>query len=163
MTANITIYTQVLENVMKIPVAATSFRPDSLIIKKYKINSPFANGKKQKGQWKKQNKNKDKDTGPKDEAAVWVIAKDSTLSRKKIKTGMDNDTEIQVVSGLTKNDNIITGYKLYLKNLLMRKQKVRSCLKEEVAATIKAAVVADRDKDRDSTTQQIKLQLATSN
>lgn len=116
MTANITIYTQVLENVMKIPVAATSFRPDSLIIKKYKINSPFANGKKhEKGQWKKQNKNKDKDTGPKDEAAVWVIAKDSTLSRKKIKTGMDNDTEIQVVSGLTKNDNIITGYKLLSK------------------------------------------------
>lgn len=116
MTANITIYTQVLENVMKIPVAATSFRPDSLIIKKYKINSPFANGKKhEKGQWKKQNKNKDKGTGPKDEAAVWVIAKDSTLSRKKIKTGMDNDTEIQVVSGLTKNDNIITGYKLLSK------------------------------------------------
>lgn len=116
MTANITIYTQVLENVMKIPVAATSFRPDSLIIKKYKINSPFANGKKhEKGQWKKQNKNKDKDTGPKDEAAVWVIAKDSTLSRKKIKTGMDNDTEIQVVSGLTKNDNIVTGYKLLSK------------------------------------------------
>lgn len=116
MTANITIYTQVLENVMKIPVAATSFRPDSLIIKKYKINSPFANGKKhEKGQWKKQNKNKDKDTGPKDEAAVWVIAKDSTLSRKKIKTGMDNDTEIQVVSGLNKNENIITGYKLLSK------------------------------------------------
>ncbi|HCN51367.1 MAG TPA: efflux RND transporter periplasmic adaptor subunit [Chryseobacterium sp.] len=116
MTANITIYTQVLENVMKIPVAATSFRPDSLIIKKYKINSPFANGKKQeKGQWKKQNKNKDKDTRPKDKAAVWVIAKDSTLSRKKIKTGMDNDTEIQVVSGLTKNDNIVTGYKLLSK------------------------------------------------
>lgn len=114
MTANITIYTQVLENVMKIPVAATSFRPDSLIIKKYKINSPFANGKKHdKGQWKKQNK--DKETGPKDEAAVWVIAKDSTLSRKKIKTGMDNDTEIQVVSGLTKNDNIVTGYKLLSK------------------------------------------------
>jgi HlyD family secretion protein len=44
-----------------------------------------------------------------------VIAKDSTLSRKKIKTGMDNDTEIQVVSGLTKNDNIITGYKLLSK------------------------------------------------
>jgi len=34
MTANITIYTQVLDSIMKIPVAATSFRPDSLIIKK---------------------------------------------------------------------------------------------------------------------------------
>ena len=112
MTANITIYTQVLDNIMKIPVAATSFRPDSLIIKKYKINSPFANGKKhEKGQWKKQGK----ETENKSEAAVWIIAKDSTISRKKIKTGMDNDTEIQVVSGLNKNDNIITGYKVLSK------------------------------------------------
>lgn len=112
MTANITIYTQVLNNVMKIPVAATSFRPDSLVIKKYKVNSPFANGKKhEKGQWKKQ----DKGTENKSEAAVWIIAKDSTISRKKIKTGMDNDTEIQVISGLNKNDNIITGYKVLSK------------------------------------------------
>ncbi|WP_114821395.1 efflux RND transporter periplasmic adaptor subunit [Chryseobacterium sp. KLBC 52] len=112
MTANITIYTQVLDNIMKIPVAATSFRPDSLVIKKYKVNSPFANGKKhEKGQWKNQNKG----TENKNESAVWVISKDSTISRKKIKTGMDNDTEIQVVSGLTKNDNIITGYKVLSK------------------------------------------------
>jgi HlyD family secretion protein len=112
MTANITIYTQVLNNVLKIPVAATSFRPDSLVIKKYKVNSPFANGKKhEKGQWKKQNKG----TENKSEAAVWIIAKDSTISRKKIKTGMDNDTEIQVISGLNKNDNIITGYKVLSK------------------------------------------------
>ncbi|QXU49071.1 efflux RND transporter periplasmic adaptor subunit [Chryseobacterium sp. D764] len=112
MTANITIYTQVLDSIMKIPVAATSFRPDSLIIKKYKINPPFANGKKhEKGQWKKQGK----ETENKSEAAVWIITKDSTISRKKIKTGMDNDTEIQVVSGLNKNDNIITGYKVLSK------------------------------------------------
>lgn len=112
MTANITIYTQVLDNIMKIPVAATSFRPDSLVIKKYKVNAPFANGKKhEKGQWKNPNKG----TENKNETAVWVIAKDSTISRKKIKTGMDNDTEIQVISGLNKNDNIITGYKVLSK------------------------------------------------
>lgn len=113
MTANITIYTQVLDNVMKIPASATSFRPDSLIVQKYKVNSPFANGKKhEKGQWKKQS---GKTSEKKSEAGVWVIAKDSTISRKKIKTGMDNDTEIQVISGLDKNDNIITGYKVLSK------------------------------------------------
>ncbi|REC59526.1 efflux RND transporter periplasmic adaptor subunit [Chryseobacterium pennae] len=113
MTANITIYTQIIDNIMKIPVAATSFRPDSLVIQKYKINSPFANGKKhEKGQWKKQ---KTKGMDKKNEMGVWVIAKDSTISRKKIKTGMDNDTEMQVISGLDKNDNIITGYKLLSK------------------------------------------------
>lgn len=112
MTANINIYTQIVENIMKIPAAATSFRPDSLIIQKYKISSPFANDKThEKGQRKKQNKGTDK----KDEATVWVIAKDSTISRKKVKTGMDNDTEIQVISGLSTNDNIITGYKVLSK------------------------------------------------
>ncbi|SMD02452.1 efflux RND transporter periplasmic adaptor subunit [Chryseobacterium sp. YR221] len=112
MTANINIYTQIVENIMKIPAAATSFRPDSLIIQKYKISSPFANDKThEKGQRKKQNKGTDK----KDEATVWVIAKDSTISRKKVKTGMDNDTEIQVISGLNTNDNIITGYKVLSK------------------------------------------------
>ncbi|WP_294318544.1 efflux RND transporter periplasmic adaptor subunit [uncultured Chryseobacterium sp.] len=110
MTANITIYTQVLKNVMKIPAAATSFRPDSLVMKKYKVDSPFANGK-----------GKRKGTGPKKEksgmenksesASVWIIGKDSVITRKRIRTGMDNDTEIQVISGLNKNDNIITGYK----------------------------------------------------
>ncbi|WP_250252972.1 efflux RND transporter periplasmic adaptor subunit [Chryseobacterium sp. Marseille-Q3244] len=114
MTANITIYTQVLENVMKIPTAATSFRPDSLVIQKYKINSPFANAKAhEKGQGKKQGMKKG--TDKKNEAGVWVIAKDSTISHKRIKTGMDSDTEIQVISGLDKNDNIITGYKLLSK------------------------------------------------
>ncbi|WET49097.1 efflux RND transporter periplasmic adaptor subunit [Chryseobacterium indologenes] len=114
MTANITIYTKVLENVMKIPAAATSFRPDSLIIQKYKINSPFSHSKThEKGQWKKQGIKKE--TDKKNEAGVWIISKDSIISRKRIKTGMDSDTEIQVISGLDKNDNIITGYKLLSK------------------------------------------------
>jgi HlyD family secretion protein len=107
MTANIAIYTTILENVMKIPVAATSFRPDSIIAKKYKINSPFANGKKGKERQKKNTQGTEK----KSEAGVWIISKDSIISRKKIKTGMDNDTEIQVISGLTANENVITGYK----------------------------------------------------
>ncbi len=111
MTANITIYTQVLENVMKIPASATSFRPDSLVIKKYKLSAPFAKGKK--GKKGESNRQKDTQSGndSNNESGVWVIGKDSIITRKRIKTGMDNDTEIQVISGLNKNDNIITGYK----------------------------------------------------
>ncbi|MCA6068427.1 efflux RND transporter periplasmic adaptor subunit [Chryseobacterium sp. RG1] len=112
MTANITIYTEVLDNIMKIPASATSFRPDSLVVKKYKIDSPFANGKKgKKGRKGSGQTNEQSGSKSSDEAAVWVIGKDSVITRKKIKTGMDNDTEIQVISGLNKSDNIITGYK----------------------------------------------------
>jgi HlyD family secretion protein len=107
MTANITIYTNVLENVMKIPVAATTFKPDSIVAEKYKINSPFAKGKKQGHKQKKSGASSTDKNG----AGVWIIGKDSIISRKKIKTGMDNDTEIQVISGLNTSDNIITGYK----------------------------------------------------
>lgn len=109
MTANITIYTEVLENIMKIPASATSFKPDSLVIKKYKTNPPLANGKKgKKGKGSEQIKEK---SVTENESSVWVIGKDSIITRKRIKTGMDNDTEIQVISGLNKSDNIITGYK----------------------------------------------------
>lgn len=107
MTANITIYTVVLENIMKIPVAATSFKPDSLVVKKYQINPPFKNSKKGENKHKRNTKN----TENKTESAVWIIGKDSIISRKKIKTGMNNDTEVQVISGLNSNDNIVTGYK----------------------------------------------------
>lgn len=110
MTANITIYTQVLKNVMKIPVAATSFRPDSLVMKKYKVGSPFANGKgKRKGSGPKKEKSGMENKS--EAAGVWVIGKDSIITRKRIRTGMNNDTEIQVISGLDRNDNIFTGYK----------------------------------------------------
>jgi HlyD family secretion protein len=109
MTANITIYTQVLENVMKIPASATSFRPDSLIIKN--ISSMLLLQKVKMGKRKNTGKRSTQaGTGSNNEAGVWVIGKDS-ITRKRIKTGMDNDTEIQVISGLNKNDNIITGYK----------------------------------------------------
>ncbi|WP_294311251.1 efflux RND transporter periplasmic adaptor subunit [uncultured Chryseobacterium sp.] len=110
MTANITIYTQVLKNIMKIPAAATSFRPDSLVMKKYKVDSPFANGKgKRKGSGPKKEKSGGENKS--EAAGVWVIGKDSIITRKRIRTGMNNDTEIQVISGLDRNDNIFTGYK----------------------------------------------------
>ncbi|WP_228437522.1 hypothetical protein [Chryseobacterium sp. 7] len=60
---------------------------------------------------------------------------------------MDNDTEIQVVSGLNKNDNIITGYKVLSKNHPADRLKAHSCLKEEVAEIIKTAEVAAEVQD----------------
>ncbi|WP_294241291.1 hypothetical protein [uncultured Chryseobacterium sp.] len=95
---------------MKIPAAATSFRPDSLVMKKYKVDSPFANGKgKRKGTGPKKEKSGGENKS--EAAGVWVIGKDSIITRKRIRTGMNNDTEIQVISGLDRNDNIFTGYK----------------------------------------------------
>ena len=116
MTANISVVTSNIPNVMKIPMSATSFRPDSLVAQNFKINSPFNNGKKQ---WNGKNAggnnggpNNGSTAQNKNESGVWILAADNqTISHKKIRTGKSNDTEIQVISGLDVNDNIITGYK----------------------------------------------------
>ncbi|ATL45379.1 efflux RND transporter periplasmic adaptor subunit [Elizabethkingia sp. HX WHF] len=111
MTANITVTTKELPKVMKIPTQAIAFHPDSLVAKSYVINAPAFKNKKHKGAGKQGFSKK----GATDQAGVWILNKDNTIVHKKIKTGMDNDTEIQVVSGLEKGDNIITGYKMLTK------------------------------------------------
>jgi len=112
MTANITVTTKELPKVMKIPAQAIAFHPDSLVAKAYVINAPAFKNNKKHGGFGKQGFNKKRAS---DEAGVWILNKDNTIVHKKIKTGMDNDTEIQVVSGIEKGDNIITGYKMLSK------------------------------------------------
>ncbi|MDQ0475581.1 efflux RND transporter periplasmic adaptor subunit [Chryseobacterium sp. MDT2-18] len=112
MTANIAVITSDVPKVMKIPVQAITFKPDSLVAKNYKINTPYPSVKKKQwnGQKPAANKNKSKE-----EATVWVLAADQSLTMKKIKTGTSNDTDLQVISGLSLNDNVITGYKTLTK------------------------------------------------
>jgi len=42
-------------------------------------------------------------------AVVWV-KQDTTLVLRRVITGMTNETERQVLSGLTTNDIVVTGY-----------------------------------------------------
>jgi len=42
-------------------------------------------------------------------AFVW-LKKDSTLSLHPIKTGMDDETEVEVIAGLDSTDVVVTGY-----------------------------------------------------
>ncbi|WHF52433.1 efflux RND transporter periplasmic adaptor subunit [Chryseobacterium gotjawalense] len=108
MTANISVITSDLPNVMKIPVQAVTFKPDSLVASTHPINSPY--NITQKKQWNGQKPSANK-TKPKEEVTVWILEADQSLSMKKIKTGTSSDTELQVISGLSLNDNVITGYK----------------------------------------------------
>ena len=112
MTANISVLTSDLPNVMKIPAQAISFKPDSLVALKYKMDAPL-----QMTQKKRQNPQKTEQQKPhykpasKDKAEVWILKPDNSIIQKEIKTGLNNDTDLQVISGLTLNDQVITGYK----------------------------------------------------
>lgn len=114
MTANITIYTKEVPNVMTIPARALQFQPDSILGQYYRIEGavPHGNGRRH------QNRKADNmppapaydSTAPATATATVWLKKDSSIVAQKITTGMNDETEVQVVSGLTPNDEIITGY-----------------------------------------------------
>ncbi len=114
MTATITIYTKEVNNVMVIPASALQFRPDSVLAKTYTIvggfngsgNKSHRGGGNRSGMALGQNT---VDTGSVQHAVVWV-KNDSTLTLHPIMIGMNDETQAQVVSGLTLNDTIVTGY-----------------------------------------------------
>jgi len=101
MTASITVYTKEINNTLLLPAKSMIFKPDSILAGKFNIQQVKANNMK----------------GKKDSAAVqdgtqgfvWV-KKGNDITRRSISVGMDDETQFQVLSGLTVNDEIVTGY-----------------------------------------------------
>lgn len=115
MTASITVYTREVENAMLIPAKALKFRPDSALLKKYVIERGGNRGERREGPGRigspggGQVRHTGKDsTGGGERAFVWV-KKDSTLSRRMIMTGLSDGSNVQVLSGLSLDDVIVTG------------------------------------------------------
>jgi HlyD family secretion protein len=106
MTANVTIYTHEADSAMLIPVKAIKFRPDSALEKKYKIvhaqrsdNTAETRTKGGKG---------GKSGGDNTHASVWVL-QGKQLIQKRIKTGLNNNIDVQVLEGLSADDVVVTG------------------------------------------------------
>jgi HlyD family secretion protein len=123
MTANITVFTREIQNAMLVSAKATRFKPDSTLLKKYTIEG----GGFQRGDRKGSGNMRIGSASPKDSASagsrrrrdstqvdgsktalVWV-KKDSTLTRRRIKIGLSDDTNVQVLSGLSADEVIVTG------------------------------------------------------
>ncbi len=121
MTANITIYTQEDSNALLISAKATKFKPDSTIMLKYNVAQPqrktkgqqTANGPGANTDPARTNRNTVRDPLAKDSsnikrASVWVL-NGTTLSRRFIKIGMEDGTQVQVLNGLTTGDEVVDG------------------------------------------------------
>jgi HlyD family secretion protein len=116
MTANITIFTREENNALLISTRATKFKPDSTLMLKYKI---VDERRKSKGQQTasapgiSENMNRDRgtirrDSGNVKRASVWVL-NGKTLTRRFIRTGLQDGTQTQVLSGLTATDDVVDG------------------------------------------------------
>lgn len=93
MTANITIFTKEVNHALLIPTKAIKYVPDSTLNAKYKMT------------WI----NPGKTPAGVNEAYVWVQKQPDELIQKKIKTGINDNTHVEVIDGLTASDVVITG------------------------------------------------------
>ena len=121
MTANITIYTKEENNALLISARATKFKPDSTIMRKYKIvderkktkGQQTASGPRTSDDPPKANGKMSRDSLATDSskikrASVWIL-NGNTLTRRFIRRALEDGTQVQVMGGLTSNDEIVDG------------------------------------------------------
>lgn len=113
MTANISIYTSEEDNVLIISARATKFRPDSIIRLKYNVVD--SSGKKKREQTAagpemkdSLNRRSNMSNDSVKRAVVWLL-NGNTITRRFITTGLQDGTQVQVLTGLTPNDVVIDG------------------------------------------------------
>jgi HlyD family secretion protein len=117
MTASISIYIEEDSNALLIPSRALSFKPDTLLLKAYKIirvqrDSAGAGAGK---------RSQDRKFNPRDtvnklrnenatirRSYVWVKRGD-TLTEKRILTGLNDDSYVKVIKGLSPDDEVISN------------------------------------------------------
>jgi HlyD family secretion protein len=126
MTASITLFTHEIQNALLISAKATKFKPDSALLKNYTIEGKgsenegrnkgpkIASDKKIAGDLStgKDSSRRGDSTGrtiqKTSREVVWV-KKDSTISRRVIQTGLNDNANVQVLSGLSENDVVVSG------------------------------------------------------
>jgi HlyD family secretion protein len=121
MTANIIIYIKEENNALLISAKALKFRPDSSLGKQYKTFPAKADSGGGSLHNHRDNSGGSPDSAGKHKmqsdsgitiltAFVWVKKTDS-LIEKKIKTGLNDETNVQVLDGLSADDEVVTGVK----------------------------------------------------
>ncbi|HUH20015.1 efflux RND transporter periplasmic adaptor subunit [Albibacterium sp.] len=93
MTASIVIYTKEIEGATLVSAKALNYQPDAALASQYQL-IPIANA--------------ESNPPSAGEGTVWVV-EGNKIVQKKIKTGLNNNTQVEVISGLTPNDVIATG------------------------------------------------------
>ena len=97
LTATITIFTQELKDIDTVPASAIAFSPDTETLQKYYQQNQI----KAKIPEIKTGKNKEK--------YIWIKNNDGSLSQKQITVGINDGINIQVVSGLSGSEQIVTS------------------------------------------------------
>ena len=119
MTANIVIFTKEVNNALLIPAKALAFTPDSSLMKNYQIVGKVSHAGKRKGnggggnpsanQISHSAKSRNDTSGvTKQKALIWLV-QGTKLVQKRIEIGLNDNTHVEVLAGLTADDMVATG------------------------------------------------------
>ncbi len=97
LTATITIFTQELKDIDTVPASAIAFSPDTETLQKYYQQNQITA------------KIPEIKTGKNKEKYIWIKNNDGSLSQKQITIGINDGINIQVVSGLSGNEQIVSS------------------------------------------------------
>ncbi len=112
MTANITIYTKEVKDALIVSARALQFKPDSVLAKQFQIEEKITSGK-QSGTATAINHlpvladSAGTVTAP---GTVWVKDQRRVIATP-VTTGMNDETEVEVLGGLKAGDEVVTGYR----------------------------------------------------
>ena len=107
MTANITIYLQQDSSAELISAKALNFTPDSLLTRQYQIVDTLSSHHENNDSVMK----KSRTPFPAKHSKVWIL-NGSQVVEKRINTGMNDNINVQVLSGLDKDDKVIEGIQI---------------------------------------------------
>lgn len=125
MSATVDIQTETALNVLTVPIQAVTAREDST-----KVDKKATENKDPDGIQAKEDKEEVKRTEPVQEYVF--IFKDGVAKLQKVKTGIQNNTHIQITSGLKVGDEIISGPYRAVSKSLKDGDKVTVVDKEEL-------------------------------
>jgi HlyD family secretion protein len=108
MTASINIYSEEDSNAMLIPARALTFTPDTVLLKKFIIIRARRNSLSKTKEKKATTDSADIVKQTAIDSYVWVKTGD-TLTQRLIRTSLDDDTNVKVLSGLWPNDEVVTS------------------------------------------------------
>lgn len=117
MSASVEIRTEAAYNVLALPIEAVTTRNKSEL---------DSTQKDLKAKLKKVEKSKD------DLEVVFVCDADNTVSIREVKTGIQDDKYIHIVSGITEKDEVVTGPYSVVSRTLKAKDKIRKVSKQEL-------------------------------
>jgi HlyD family secretion protein len=126
MTANIFIYTKEVDSALLISAKALKFKPDASLSRQFKILPDTSEARVRQNtqhgpsaalppnQGDTSGRIVDSSARMSKVAFVWVERGDS-LIEKKIRTGLNDDTQAQVLHGLSPEDEVVTGVEIPVK------------------------------------------------